>query len=99
METKQEQAQKPKKKSGFAYLREKLAQANTRIKQMREAMEESDKTIGEQAMTISKQAAEIAEVQSRLLSERAQYERTVDELCEHMGWFRRWLWDLKHANK
>lgn len=62
-------------------------------------MDDLQAIIDEQASTISRLTAEVSESETRRLTELAQQERIINELCEALGPVRRWLWDLKHASK
>ena len=78
---------------------ERLKQdAEKRAQFYRQEAEERGKTISAQATRISELTAERDEAESKLQIANVKHEKLVDELCEHMGWFRRWTWDLKHAN-
>ena len=34
--------------------------------------------------------------QELLAKERKEHAALVEEMWQHMGWFRRWLWNIKH---
>lgn len=72
--------------------------ATETVKNQEEIIKDNNRTIYKQATRISELTAERDEAESKLQIANVKHEKLVDELCEHMGWFRRWTWDLKHAN-
>lgn len=81
-------------RNGYAILKE-------RHKKMREiyltSIAEKEATIEDQRERITNLEADLAVANNQLLQERAMNEKLVNELFEHMGWWRRWLWNLGHA--
>lgn len=81
-------------RNGYAILKEKH---NKMKKNFLDIIAEKDNTIDLQKARITKLENDVAAAQNKLLTERALHSKLVDELFEHMGWWRRWLWNLGHA--
>ena len=81
-----------KKKDGKYYLNKKYEAEVEKNKELQS-------TVEKQAAEISKLNWEIHNAETRRINERVAHEREVDELFEHMGWFRRLTWRFDHAEK
>lgn len=80
------------KKSGYTIAKAKL--------------QEAEKRIADLNIQIKKQAEYIEQLRNQKEAATAKFdllrakdEERINELFDHMGAFRRWLWVLKHANK
>ena len=77
-----------KRKGGTDYAKEKLAKAEAKIK-------EYEETICKQGTTISTLTAEKANLEGDVRYYRAE----ADKYWHRMGFFRRWLYELKNKIK
>lgn len=81
-------------RNGYAILKEKYEKIERRSRAL---LDDREATIDEQASLIKRLRNDLAESQNNLLTERAKNNKLVDELFAHMGWWRRWLWELGHV--
>ena len=88
------------RKGGTDYAKEKLAKAETKIKELEEQLELKrrvyNKNLNEKEDTIRKQGSKISELSGDLVnaqSEAREYRSKFEEAVRRMGWLRRWWYE------
>lgn len=87
-----------KPKNGFDRLKVKNAALQAVIKNLKIDVAEKDGTIEKQANHIKEQDGKLKTLKNDLNTAetlRDIYKERCDAMLAHMGWFRRWLWNLK----
>ena len=88
-----------KNRSGYSILKERYAELEKENKRLRILIAEREGVIDKQMRTITDLNFQIGESEGKNLALSAKYEVLVNELFDHMGWFRRLLWEIKHTKE
>lgn len=80
-------------------LKEQMERSQNECHRLVVDKEELQQIVDKQASEISKLQADVHNEESRRIKESVEHKKLVDELFEHMGWFRRLIWRFDHAEK
>lgn len=91
-----------KPNGGYGRLKVKYAKLEAENKRLKIEVAEKDGTIKKQADRIRELDVKLDIRNAELKTAQTMrdiYKERCDAMLAHMGWFRRWLWDIKHMDE
>jgi len=84
------------KKSGYECLKEKVAKLEAKNDELTCKNADLERDVKNQSKYIADLQLKVSNCDLDKSKAILDMQRTIDEMYEHMGGFRRWLWDLHH---